>query len=194
MFTSGWKTFHHSRVFVFCFFLAAKWPAVDSAALPLVSMLACRLLTWASLLLRGFPEDLRLLGAQRPQASQFLRQLRVGQREVHPVGRRGRGWRAVKHFIAAWAQSAFLFLVTGFLSMEMNQSTMPTLKTSVAPLHRERAAHSRLANSVGFTWLFFFHIFIWIYGSSIFKVFQMIRGSCVTSLWVVRQRTRLPEA
>lgn len=121
-----------------------------------------RLLTWASLLLRGFPEDLRLLGAQRPQASQLLRQLRVGQRQVHPVGRRGRGRRAVEHFIVAWAQKAFLFLVTGFLSMEMNQraslsaeeSTMLKLKRSPAPLQRERGQRSAVANSGGIRRLF----------------------------------------
>lgn len=123
-----------------------------------------RLLTWASLLLRGFPEDLRLLGAQRPQASQLLRQLRVGQRQVHPVGRTGRGRHAVKHFIAARAQNAFLFLVTGFLSMEMNQRALLSaevsatlkVKRSPAPLHRERGQQSALANSRAFRRLFLY--------------------------------------
>lgn len=97
-------------IFLPCWWIAT-WPEIDPTpplhppVLAHVSMLMGRLLTWASLLLRGFPEDLRLLAAQRPQASQLLRQLRVGQRQVHPVGRRGRGPRPVKHFIAAWAQS-----------------------------------------------------------------------------------------
>lgn len=44
------------------------------------------MLTWAGLLLRGFPQDLRLLGAERLQTSQLLRQLRVGQSQIHPFG------------------------------------------------------------------------------------------------------------
>lgn len=44
------------------------------------------MLTWAGLLLRSFPQDLRLLGAERLQTSQLLRQLRVGQSQIHPFG------------------------------------------------------------------------------------------------------------
>lgn len=44
------------------------------------------MLTWAGLLLRGFPQDLRLLVAERLQTSQLLRQLRVGQSQIHPFG------------------------------------------------------------------------------------------------------------
>lgn len=44
------------------------------------------MLTWAGLLLRSFPQDLRLLGAERLQTSQLLRQLCVGQSQIHPFG------------------------------------------------------------------------------------------------------------
>lgn len=104
-----------------------------------VSMLMGQLLTWASLLLRGFPEDLRLLGAQRPQASQLLRQLRVGQRQVHPVGKRGRGRRAVKHFIAAWAQR---LVFSHGLSIDGNESEGPTERGGILHAQTEEISGS----------------------------------------------------
>lgn len=44
------------------------------------------MLTWTGLVLRSFPQDLRLLGAECLQTSQLLRQLRVGQSQIHPFG------------------------------------------------------------------------------------------------------------
>lgn len=44
------------------------------------------MLTWTGLVQRSFPQDLRLLGAERLQTSQLLRQLRVGQSQIHPFG------------------------------------------------------------------------------------------------------------
>lgn len=44
------------------------------------------MLTWTGLFLRSLPQDLRLLGAEGLQTSQLLRQLRVGQSQIHPAG------------------------------------------------------------------------------------------------------------
>lgn len=45
------------------------------------------LTTIEALLLQQCTEDLALQGAEVPQAAQLLRQLRVGQRQVHPVSK-----------------------------------------------------------------------------------------------------------
>lgn len=53
------------------------------------------MLTWTGLVLGSFPQDLRLLGAERLQTSQLLRQLRVGQSQIHPFGGEEESMRVV---------------------------------------------------------------------------------------------------
>lgn len=70
------------------------------------------MLTWAGLLLRSLPQDLRLLGAERLQTSQLLRQLRVGQSQIHPFG--GEREESVRD-AATSAKRLFVLTISFFL-------------------------------------------------------------------------------